>query len=546
MFFRSVFFRSRHRAVSLLLLATFCTLTGCNGSTGNKNKSNGGGEVGNDKTTLRVGIAGDLTTLDPARVPDLLTFQILAQCFDGLVRYNEKNEIEPALAEKWDISPDGKTYTFHLRHGVTFHDGSPFKASDVKYSWERALNPDTKSPVANNYLEGVLGMNEVHKGTAKELTGVQAVDDYTLKVQIDRPRAYFLGMVAYPTNFIVNRTAIEKNGGKYNDKTVSGTGAFIFEAYTPGQQVSLKANTGYWGGSPKMARIVYPIIKDPSTSYSKYEADGLDMTGVDVQRYSQDKQANKFTDQYHVQPVANVTYIVMHGGKQPVFNNPDVRRAFAMAIDRNEIIRVAFQGVGTRADGMIPPELLNGASQPPAIPYDPAQAKALLAKAGFPDGKNFPSLTLTIQEKSPALSGAAQIMVSELNTNLHINVQSQEREGTQFTEDWEKNRMEFYITGWIADYPDPQDFLSTLLATGAEINYHHYSNPTFDALCSQADSISDQSKRLPLYQKANALLMQEVGILPLVFQPRIVLAKPNVQGWRGNLCSRLPDTQTTK
>ena len=530
----------RRVAPMLFALATLFAVSGC--TTGR------GGSSGDAPDTLRIRQATEPRSLDPAVINSIDTFELLQNCCESLVRINANNQPEPALAEKWDISPDGKTYTFHLRKGVTFHNGKPVTAEDVKYSWERAVNPKTASPSAVNYLDGVIGLPELAKGKRADLPGVKVLDAATLAVTLDHPRAYFPGMVAYPSNSILCKAEIEANGGAVNEKNLAkvGTGPFIFEKYASHQSVSFKANPTYWGGAPKLKGLLYSIIVLPQTAYDDYRANKLDITGPSVQQYVQDKQNPALSGQYHLTPSASVSYIIMQRANQPAFAKPEVRKAFALAIDRDTIVRVAYQGVGQRADGFTPPQLLMGQSAPPAIPYDPALAKQTLAKAGYPDGKNFPTLTMNYIQGTEVAAKTAEIVRSNLKDNLGITVNLQEREFGQFYDDDSKERMSFYLAGWVADYPDAQDFLSTMLLTGTSQNHSKYSNPQFDALCKQADVESDPAKRGPLYAAADKILMQDVGVLPIAFSQRIFLTRPNIQNWRQNVCSYLPDTLTTK
>ena len=534
-------FRSRRRVAPLLLLATLVVCSGC--TTGR------GGELKDTPDTLRIVTGADPRSLDPAVLTDISTYELLENCCESLVRISADNKPEPALAESWDISPDGKTYTFHLRKGVTFHNGKPVTAADVKYSWERAVNPATASPSAVNYLDGVVGLSELVNKKRADLSGVKIVDDLTLAVTLDHPRAFFPGMVAYPTNSVLCKAEIEASGGAVSDKNLGkiGTGPFIFQSHAANQTVIFQANPTYWGGPPKLKRLVYAIILNPQTAYDGFRTNKTDFyPDVPVQNYTQDKQNALLAPLYHLSPRASVGYLVMQRVKQPAFAKLEVRKAFALAIDRDSILRVALLGVGQRADGFTPPQLLNGQPSPPAIPYDPAQAKLLLAQAGYPDGKGFPVLTLNYIQGSPANTKTAEIIRNNLKDSLGIAVNLQEREQGQFFKDEAAQAMSFYTIGWIADYPDAQDFLSTLLVSDASQNHSRYANPQFDALCKQADVETNAMKRAQLYAAADKILMTDVGVLPLSFTERIFLVKPNVRNWRANVCSRLPDILTTK
>ena len=487
------------------------------------------------------------TTLDPAKTPDLYTAELLMHVFEGLVRYNAKNLVEPALAEKWDISKDGLTYTFHLRVGVTFQNGRPLTAEDFKYSWERALSPKTASPVAANYLDGIVGVKEVVAGKRTDLSGVQVIDPHTLQVKIDQPRAYFLGMLSYPTGWVVCKDVVQQKDGAVDKDDLIGTGPFQFDSYQPGVQIVLKANPHYWGGKPKLDRVDMPVILDPETAYNNFITGRLDvLTNVPVTRYAQDREAHKLVEVYKDVPSAIIEYVAMNEDKQPAFAKKEVRQAIALAIDRDQVFRLAYKSVGCIADGVLPPELPDAGPLPSHLAYDPAKARQLLAQAGYPDGKGFPALTLTTPQHNPARSAAAQIIISNLHDNLGINANLQEREFGEYLRAEESHALEFYMANWIADYPDPQDFLSTLFLSTASLNRMGYRDPVFDSLCIRADAEPNHAKRAALYSQANRLLMEDAGCVPLVFSPRLLMIQPNVQGWRANLCNYLPNTEATK
>jgi oligopeptide transport system substrate-binding protein len=513
------------------------------GETGATTASGGAGD------TLRIALVFEPTTFDPAKVQDVVTSELLAHIAEPLVRFNETNLPEPALASKWDLSPDRKTYTFTIRPEAKFTNGRGVTADDIKYTWERALAPKTASTVAANYLDGIVGVKEVVAGKRPDLEGVTVVDAHTLKVTLDRPRAYFLGMLSYPTSYVVCKEAIERNGGTLDATSLIGTGPYKLASYKPGVGVNLDANADYWGGAPKTAHIEMPVILEAETSHSNFETGRIDMwmAAIPGAVYSQDKQSGKFAGEYHEVPTAQIDYLVMHQKLQPEFAKKEVREAIALAIDRDTILRVAYSGVGHRADGFLPPELPGSGETPPPIPYDPARARQLLAQAGYPNGKGFPTLTLIYRSKGAVAPQACQLIKNNLKTNLGIDVELQEREAAAYFDDAEHDKLAFYYAGWVADYPDPQDFLSTLFMSDASLNHYGYNSPQFDALCREADATSDPAVRGRLYGQANRkLVAEDFAILPIAFTPRVTLVQSNVTGWRANLCNILPNTQTVK
>ena len=522
-------------------------LGGCTTKGGQSTNSITAGTTSEAAQTLRVALNIEPVALDPAKVQDLYTAELLMNCFEGLVRFNKDNQLEAALAEKWELSADAKTFTFHLRPGVIFHNGRPLEAADVKYSWERAVAPKTASSVAVNYLDGVIGLADCAAGKTTELVGVKVVDKQTLTVTLDRPRAYFLSLLGYTSNWVVCREAVEADKDKFGAKAVVGTGSFRFTEYKPGERVVIEAFEQYWGGKPNVARIEFPILLSSEAQYNSFAANALDIVaGIAPARYAQDKQQGKLSAEYKILPSANISYFVMQQGRQPLFAKKAIRQAFAFAIDRENVVNVANRGVAQVAAGFVPSELLEGVPPAHALPYNPAKAKALLAEAGYPEGKGFPAITISVVQQQPEVLAAATLIQSDLKTNLGIDVRIREREAGEYFEAGNRREMECYLASWYADYPDAQNFLSTLLMSKAPLNRSGYSNPQFDALCQKADAEPDTKKRAVLYAQANAVLMDDVGVLPLSSIPRLLLVRSNVLGWQSNSCTLLPHWKTEK
>ncbi len=544
-------YRRKIYGVGLLVLS-MATLTGCTVQTNQTGNSSGSAtsssaSTGGSDKTLRIVMTIEPSTLDPAKISDLNTAELAMHTFESLTRYNDKNEIEPCLAEKWDVSPDGKAYTFHLRSGVKFHNGREFVAEDVKYSWERALAPKTASPVAANYLEGIVGLKDVTSGKRPDLPGVKVVDPHTIAVTLDSPRAYFPGMLTMAVDAIVCKEAVEKTGGQITSASFVGTGPFTLEKYEPGKQITLKAFADYWGGKPKMDRIELPIILTPQTSYDNFVTNKLDVfIDVESARYDQDHQAGKLTGEYRIFDIAAFTYLGMQEIKQPAFAKKAVRQAIGMAIDRAQILKVAYKGLGTVANGMLPPAMPNGGPPPTAFTFNPTKAKQLLAQAGYPGGKGVPELNLSILQKQPATLAAAEIIRSNLKENLGINVSIQQLESTEFFKEEDTHSLQFYYIDWVADYLDPQDFLSTLFKSTSTVDRTDYKNPQFDALCTKADALTDPQQRAALYGQAHQIVMDDMPVVPIIFEKRIGLLHTNVQGWRNSELYALPNTTTTK
>ena len=503
-----------------------------------------GSSVAGKSGVLRYPMPLEPLTLDPARLDETPTLELLQNVYEGLVMFDVNSRVVPQLAVRWENSSDHLTYTFHLRKGVRFHNGRTLTAEDLKYSLTRALRPETKSGVSMNYLGGIVGAKEVADGKRKDLPGVKALDESTLSITLDKPRGYFLGALAYPTGWVVCKEAIAANGGILDERSGVGTGPFKLADYRHGSKFTLTANPDYWGGKPPLDRIERPIVKDPMVAHIKYETGEVDMAGIPAEEFERDKANPKLKSEIHVMPSTVVFFLTMHPRLQPVFRNVKVRQAIGRSIDRDEIIRVASHGLWTRADTFLSPAMPGYDPNAAKIPYDPASARTLLAQAGYRDGKGFPTLTLVYTQSASAVSTVAQVMRDEIQRNLGIKVDLMERDGATLRTELLTQKVAFTVGDWGADYLDPQNFLSMLLRSGAPLNFFGYSNARFDALCDRADAESDMAIRIPLYRQADKIAMEEVALFPLMYGTARFLVKPYVRDWSRNAMSFLPHFRT--
>ncbi len=483
------------------------------------------------------------TTMDPSKVQDGDTIDLLQQTYEGLVGWSTNNEPEARLAEKWDISTDGTLYTFHLRHGVKFHSGREVHADDFKWCIERACNPQFTSDTADTYLNNIVGVSDRLKGKSKEVAGIKVVDPYTLTIQIDKPRPYFLGKLTYPVAFVFDKDALKDPlKDMSSEAEMIGTGPYKITSIVPDQKVTLTANKDYWAGAPKIDGIERPIVKDASTSLNMFKAGQLDL--VPLQRQD---VAGLLTDptlkaqlHYYVRPA--LWYIGLNQAVVPVFKDQRVRQAFALAIDSNKIVSQDLGGINKVAKSIVPPGVFGHRDDAKVLSYDPARAKKLLADAGFPDGKGFPELELTYREQRPDIRIVAEAASQMLKENLGVNVTLHTMEWKAYLDKHTQNKMGFFHMRWAADYLDAENFLSTLLASYGPENHVGYHNAQFDALCQQADTTLDAEKRKTFYAQAEDLVLQDAPFIPIYFQQDVELINPRVSGLRESLFGHLPHT----
>lgn len=474
--------------------------------------------------TLNLWDSGPLT-LDPAISSEMSSHVYVMQIFSGLVKFDSQLRPTGDIAESWEISPDGKTYTFNLRKDVKFQDGRQATAADIKYSLERACRPATHSQTASTYLGDITGVNEMLSGATKEISGIQAVDPYTLRIMIDAPKAYFVSKLAYPTAFVVDHKNAEASADWWQKP--NGTGPYKLTKYNQGSLIILEPNQ-YFYGQKATANVAYHILA--GTPMSLYETGKIDV--VEISKDYIDRAmdpAGPFAEQLHVFPEFSLQYIGFNASKPP-FDDPLVRQAFCLAVNKGRIIRLIQQNMVTKADGIIPVNMPGYNKDVKVLGYDPARARELLSKSKY--GTTLPPITITV-----AGFGGVDVedylgaVIQDWKRNLGADVTVRLLEPGAFHYNLKEEVDDMYALGWIADYPDPQNFLDTLFRTGSEYNDSHYSNKDFDNLIDKAAAEKDYDARMALYQKAEQIIIDDAPVMPLWFGKNHLLINPRVHNF---------------
>ncbi len=510
--------------VVLLLLASILAwslLAGCQIDVKPKDQA---GQVGIQRQAqgkLRLSSSNPLT-LDPSLVGDIVSYQYISQIFSGLVTLNDKLEIVPDIASSWDVSPDGKTYTFHLRKGVRFHNGTEVTADAFKYSIERATDPKTKSNVAQLYLADIVGAMDKLSGKAKEVSGVQVKGPYTLEIQIDAPKSYFLAKLTYPTSYALDKNSIE--GDKNWTKHPNGTGPFKFKSFQPDKSLVLERNDSYYGSKAGVAEVQFYLGGgSPVTMYERDELDAAEVSLADIDRV-QDK-TSPLHKELVVTPELSLSYIGFNTTMKP-FDDPKVRQAFAYATDKDKLANILFRKTRIKAKGILPPDMPGYDQNISGLPFDPKKAKELIAQSTYGSVGNLPEITLTVAAGGGSLAQSFAEMYKR-NLGVEINVQQVDE---VFHEELEASKYQMFYTGWIADYPDPQDFLDVIFHGHSNGNYTAFSDREVDRLLEAARTEPDTAKRMALYQQAERSVVQLAPVIPMFHDVDYVLVKPYVKG----------------
>ena len=474
----------------------------------------------------------DPPTLDPHLTTDAGSAGIIVEVFGGLVTIAPDLSVVPDLAESWELSPDGRTYTFHLRPGARFHDGKPVTAADVRWSLERATDPATQAPVAQQYLGDIVGVTAKLDGTAQSIQGVRVIDDQTLAITIDAPKSYFLAKLTYPTAFVLDRDNVAGSDGENWLDQPNGTGPFRLAQYDLGETIRLTRNEGYHLGPPHLAEVEF--ILSGGNRMIMYENDEIHLTGVglaDLERL-RDPSDSLNPELHQSPPDFSVFYIGLNVNEPPL-DDPKVRRALNLAFDRQTIATTVYQDLVNPAKGILPPGFPGHNPDRPGYEFDPEKARQLLAESSYAGQlEQLPPLTLSI----PGSFGAAlplylEVVIQEW-ANLGLRVEIQQTEYATFIQDLHDRRFQMFDFGWIADYPDPQNFLDILFHSASQNNHTNYSNPVVDSLLEQARVEPDQATRLQMYQRVEAMILEDAPWVPTWNRGEgYALIKPNVKGY---------------
>ena len=474
----------------------------------------------------------DPPTIDPHLTTDATSARIIVEVFGGLVTIDPNLDIVPDLAESWDISQDGRVYTFHLRPDAKFHDGKSVTAHDVIWSLERVTNPLTESPVADQYLGDIVGVKEKLAGEATSISGVRFVDEHTVEITIDEAKSYFLAKLTYPTGFVLDKENLEDDPRNWF-RQPNGTGPFRLKEYVVGETLVLSRNENYHLGAPMLEDVEF--ILSGGTSLLMYENDEIHVAGVglaDLDRLND--PSNELFAELKTAPASfSVNYIGLNVNEPPL-DDVKVRQALNLAIDKQEIATIVLGDLVEPADGILPPNFPGYSEGVSGYQFDPDRAMQLLQESKYGhDLENIPPITITTAGNFGAnVSLDMEVVLQMWQRNLGITAEFQQTEYATFLKDLHKGRFQMFDIGWIADYPDPENFLDILFHSESTNNHTHYSNPEVDDLLMRARVETDATLRYSLYNQAEQMILDDAPWVPLWFDGESkLLVKPNVHDY---------------
>ncbi len=470
---------------------------------------------------------GEPATLDPAEAGDAGSSAVIAQLFEGLTAIDRTRTPRPALAEGWELRDGGRSVVFTLRDGLVFSDGTPLTATDVRRSWLRIIDPVAPSPLAS-LLYDVEGALEYVTGRgSSDGVGIRA-DGRTLEVHLTRPAGDFPAIAASPTLAVIPPGVGRDPAALQAGSAFVASGGYVL-AGSSATSLTLRANPNYWAGPPAIANVTLVSDIGGRSTVDVFTAGELDWAPVgefDVSWLGYDPDLGPSLRQW---ADLSVTYYGFET-RRPPFDDPRVRRAFGEAVDWTRIAGLADGTAALPATSMVPPGIPGRSDERFLPPFDPVNARRLLTEAGFADPSTFPTVTLVTGG-----TGYDEAILAQLRENLGVDVQYEALDfATLFGRLGSEDSPDLWALSWIADYPSPNDFLGILLGSGQPNNYGGWSSDAFDAAIARAVGTGDPGVARQGYDEAEAILREEVPVVPVSYGTSAALARPGLLGATSN------------
>jgi oligopeptide transport system substrate-binding protein len=492
--------------------------------------------TGGGANHFRVNIATEPPSLDWSIATDHVSFHVISNLMVGLTEFDKDLKPAPVIAKSWEFHDGGKKIIFRLRDDVQWSDGKKVRAQDFEYSWKRLLNPKTASQYAY-ILFDIVNAQEYADGKLKDASavGVKAENEQTLTVTLRHPAAYFLAITTFEVTYPQRQDVIEKHGTSWTEPgNIVTNGPFKLASWKHENQIELSANARYFRGKPAIDRVTMFMVSEKTTAVTMYEQGNLDFMD-DLSIPPLDKPRLSKLPGYKLVPQLRGEYYGFAVDRKP-FDNPNLRKAFAMAIDR-EVFPKILQGGQRPATSWIPPEML--AHNPRlGIAFNPNEARRLLSEAGYPDGKGLPPIVLgyNTRDDHKLVAEAVQGMWQK---HLNVVVKIENQEWKVFLKKLQNDPFPVFRSGWGADYPDPDNFMK-LFTSNSGNNHGRWKNSKYDQLLEQAAREQDGAKRSQLYDEAQKLLTEtDAAIAPLFWRAEATMLSPKFTGLEYNSMARM-------
>lgn len=469
-------------------------------------------------------LSSDVATLDPAHAGyDFASWSMTIAVYSALVDYDQGLNLKGDLASSWTVSPDGMTYTFHLRPGVKFSDGTPLTSDDVRYTIERILDPKTASE-GSWVFQNVVGADKFASGTASHVSGVQTLDPSTVTIELTAPEPYFLNLLAMPYGRVVKASQVQKFASTFSNHPL-GSGPFMLQEWTAGQKLVLGRNANYYDPTrPYLDSVTVLLNQNDQTRILEFERGQLSISDIPSAAYVQITTDPKYKP-YLVTSKDPDTYFIGMKTNQHPFDNALVRQALNYAVNKKRLVQL-LNGRGVVSHGVIPPSMAGYDPHRRGYQYDPSKARTLLAQAGFPNG--FSTELWTINDET-----STRVVQSVANDLSAVGVKADIRavdSSTFYSVVGDAKKVPMFLTFWWQDFPDPYDFFSNLLTktNWGPNNASYYSNPTVEDGVAKTAHMLDQGQRVALFQSMESTVVRDAPWIFLYHTLTVDVHQPNV------------------
>lgn len=495
--------------------------------------------VSTGEKELAVQIGPDPETIDPALNSAVDGGNMLLHSHECLLIVDQDGKLQPGQAESYEVSEDGLTWTFHLREGLKWSDGSDLTANDFVYSWKRVCDPMVAAPYAETVLGMVKGYEDAIGGNLDALA-VTAPDDLTLVVELNAPCSYFGSLAAFATLSPVQQATVEANGDAWATapETYISNGPFYMTEWVPGSHITFSKNPYYWNADAiKLDRLKFVLMEDSNAAYSAYQTGEVLMI-KDVP--TEEIPSLEGNSDFYVDPIIGTYYVSLNIQRAP-FDNADVRKALSLAIDREYVAGTLMQGTYSAASNFMGPGWIDTdgtefmANANGGNPYidttnheaNLEEAKQLLADAGYPDGEGFPTITYTTNDAGyhKVVAEYLQQAWAELGIDLQVNIV----EWSSFTPMRRNGEFDAARNGWVGDYSDPSNMIELFYTTNGN-NDGKFSNADFDAAIDLSRTTLDAAERSKALHTAEDILMEEAGCIPIAYYNDFWLQSEKITG----------------
>ncbi len=465
------------------------------------------------------------TTLDPSLIVDVTGGSIAAKLFNGLVKIGDDLSIQPDLAENWTVSPDGLTYKFQIKKGVLFSNNKEVKADDIKYSFNKIMNPKNRSP-HTWVLEKIYGAYDFMNGKTDDIKGLRVIDDYSIEIRLEEPFSPFLSLLTMPAAYIVPKEEVEKWGRDFSSHPI-GTGPFVLRKWVQNQEIQLVRREDYFGEPANVKGIIYRIIPEDLTAVTEFEIGNIDVLTIPASEYSRYKDNPDRNPLISSIKGLNTYYLGLNCSKEP-FNNPALRKAIHYAIDRKKILDTIYEKRGRLASGPVP-DIMRKWDLKDIYEYDPEKSVRLIKAQGM-EGLSI-DFFVTAEQEVIDIAEVIQAYIKDIG----IQVNLKRLEWSAYKESIDRGEPDMFYLSWWADYPDPENFLSPLFHSknfGPAGNRVRYKNTTVDSLIESGQYTNDENKRNMFYRQAEEIIVSDAPWVFLWHRTDFTIRQPWIKSYK--------------